>query len=56
LIVFSVIAGSTVVAAFVLGYVAHNDVGLTRLEIRHFALIASALIATLIVARPFSRS
>ncbi len=48
LIAFSVIAGSAVLIAFVLGHVAHDDIGLTRLAIRHSALIATAVIAMLL--------
>jgi hypothetical protein len=50
MIVFSVIAGSAVLVAFLLGYVAHYDIGLARLEIRHSALIAAAVIAMLLAA------
>ncbi len=56
IIVVSVIGGSAVLTAFVLGYVAHYDIGLTRPEIRHFALTATAVIATLLVTRSLSRS
>jgi hypothetical protein len=56
MIVVCVIAGSAVLVAFLLGYVAYYDIGLTRLEIRHFALIATAVIATLLVTRSVSRS
>ena len=56
MLAFSVMAGLAVLVAYVLGYVAHNDIGLTPLEIRHFALIATAIIATLLVTRSFSRS
>jgi hypothetical protein len=45
----SVIAGSAVLIAFLLGHVAHDDIGLTRLEIRHSALIAGAVVAMLLV-------
>jgi hypothetical protein len=34
--------------AFMPGYVAHDDIGLTRLEIRHSALIATAFVAVFI--------
>jgi hypothetical protein len=47
-ITFAVIAGSAALVAFTLGYVAHYDIGLTRIEIRHSALIATALIAMLL--------
>ena len=49
MITLSVIAGSSVLAAFLLGHGAHYDIGLTRLEIRHSALIATAVIAMLLV-------
>jgi len=49
LITFSVIAGSAVLVAFLLGHVAHYDIGFTRLAIRHSALIASAFVAMLLV-------
>jgi hypothetical protein len=49
MIVLAVLAASAAVAAFMLGLVAHNDIGLTGVEIRHSALIASAVIAMLIV-------
>jgi hypothetical protein len=49
MIMICVIAGSAVLVAFLLGYVAHYDIGLTRLEIRHSALIATAIVAMLIL-------
>jgi hypothetical protein len=49
MIALAVLAGSAALVAFMLGHVAHNDIGLTRLEIRHSALIASAVIAILLV-------
>jgi hypothetical protein len=49
MITLSVIAGSAVLIAFLLAHVAHYDIGLTRPEIRHSALIASAIIAMLLV-------
>jgi hypothetical protein len=33
-----------------LGHVAHNDIGLSRLAIRHSALMAGAVLVTLLVA------
>jgi hypothetical protein len=48
MVTFSVIAGSAVLVAFLLGYVAHYDIGLARLEIRHSALIAAAVIGMLL--------
>ena len=47
LIRFAVVGGSAALVAFMLGYVARYDIGLTRLEIRHSALIAAALAAVL---------
>jgi len=49
LITLSVIAGSTVLIAFLLAHVAHYEIGLTRPEIRHSALIGTAIIAMLLV-------
>ena len=49
MITLSVIAGSAVLVAFLLGHVAQYDIGLTRLAIRHSALIATAVIAMLLV-------
>ena len=49
MITLSVITGSAVLTAFLLAHVAHYDIGLTRPEIRHSALIASAIIAMLLV-------
>ena len=49
MITLSVIAGSAILIAFLLAHVAHDDIGLTRPEIRHSALIASAIIAMLLV-------
>jgi replication-associated recombination protein RarA len=49
IITLSVIAGSAVLIALLLGHVAHDDIGLTRPEIRHSALIATAVIAMLLV-------
>jgi hypothetical protein len=46
----AVLAGSAALVAMLLGHVAHNDIGLTRQAIRHSALIASAVIAVLLVA------
>jgi hypothetical protein len=42
---FVAVAGSAVLVAFTLGYVAHYDIGLSRMEIRYSALIVSGLIA-----------
>jgi hypothetical protein len=54
-ITFAVVAGSAALAAFTLGYVAHYDIGLSRIEIRHSALIATALIAMLLATELFRR-
>jgi hypothetical protein len=47
-ITFAVVAGSAMLVAFALGYVAHYDIGLSRIEIRYSALIASGSIAILL--------
>jgi hypothetical protein len=47
-VMLSVIAGSAALVAFLLGYVGHHDLGLARLEIRHSALIAAAVIGMLL--------
>jgi hypothetical protein len=49
LLALSVIAGSAVLIAFLLAHVAHYDIGLTGPEIRHSALIATVIIAMLLV-------
>jgi hypothetical protein len=49
MIALSVMAGCAALVAVMVGYVAHHDIGLTRLEIRHSALIASAVIAMLLM-------
>jgi hypothetical protein len=54
-ITFAVVAGSAALAAFTLGYVAHYDIGLSRTEIRHSALIATALIAMLLATESVRR-
>ena len=53
-ITFAVVAGSAALVAFMLGYVAHYDIGLSRIEIRHSALIATALIAMPLARELFS--
>jgi hypothetical protein len=55
MITFAVVAGSAALVAFTLGYVAHYDIGLTRIEIRYSALIATALIAMLLATELFRR-
>ena len=54
-ITFAVVAGSAALVAFTIGYVAHYDIGLSRIEIRHSALIATALIAMLLATELFRR-
>ena len=49
MITLSVIFGSAALIAFGVAHVAHDDIGLTRPEIRHSALIATAIIAMLLV-------
>jgi hypothetical protein len=49
LIGLAALAGSAALVAMMLGHVAHNDIGLTRIAIRHSALIASAVIAMFLV-------
>jgi hypothetical protein len=49
MITLSVIAASAGLAAFLLAHVAHQDIGLTPPEIRHSALIATGIIAMLLV-------
>lgn len=44
------LAGSAALVAVMLGYVVHNDIGLTPLAIRHSALIVGAVLAMLVVA------
>ena len=44
------LAGSAALVAVMLGHVIHNDIGFTRLAIRHSALIAGAVLAMLLVA------
>ena len=50
---FAAIAGSAALAAFALGHVAHDDLGLSRLEIRHGALIGTAVVAMLVAIKAF---
>ena len=47
-IAFAAVAGSAALVAFLLGYVAHNDLGLSRIEIRHSAFAAAVLVVTLL--------
>jgi hypothetical protein len=49
-------AGSAALAAFALGQVAHDDLGLSRMEIRYSALIATALIAMCLATGLFRRN
>jgi hypothetical protein len=55
-IVYCALAGSAALTAVLIGHVAHDDIGLTRLAIRHFALVGTAVVAALLVVRSFSRS
>jgi hypothetical protein len=48
-ITLSVLAGSAVLTAFLLAHVAQYDIGLTLLQIRHSALIATGIIGMLLV-------
>jgi hypothetical protein len=50
MIALAVLGGVATLIAFMLGHVAHDDIGLAPLTIRHSALIAGAVIAMLIVA------
>jgi hypothetical protein len=49
----AVVAGSAALVAFTLGYVAHYDIGLSRIEIRYSALVVTALIAMLLATELF---
>ena len=51
----AVVAGSAALVAFTLGYVAHYDIGLSRIEIRYSALVVTALIAMLLATELFKR-
>jgi hypothetical protein len=51
----AVVAGSAALVAFTLGYVAHYDIGLSRIEIRYSALVVTALIAMLLATDLFKR-
>jgi len=53
LVMFAVVTGSAALVAFALGYVAHYDIGLSRIEIRDSALIATAVIAMLLATALF---
>lgn len=55
LITLAVVVGSAILVAVTLGYVAHYDIGLSRLEIRHAALIASGSIAIVLAIELFRR-
>jgi hypothetical protein len=50
LIGLAALAGSAALVAVMLGHVAHSDIGLSRLAIRHSALIGSAVLAMFLVA------
>jgi hypothetical protein len=51
----AVVAASAALVAFTLGYVAHYDIGLSRIEIRYSALVVTALIAMLLATELFKR-
>jgi hypothetical protein len=55
MITFAAIAGSAALVAFALGYIAHYDIGLSRAEIRHSALIATGLVAMALATKLFRR-
>ena len=55
MITFAVVVASAALVAFTLGYVARYDIGLSRIEIRRSALIATALIVTLLATELFRR-
>jgi hypothetical protein len=50
---FAVVSGSAALVAFILGYVAHYDLGLSRGEIRDLAFIAIALIVMILAREVF---
>jgi hypothetical protein len=51
----AVVAASAALVAFTLGYVAHYDIGLSRIEIRYSALVVTAMIAMLLATELFKR-
>ena len=55
IITFAAVAGSAALVAFLIGYVAHNDLGLSRIEIRHSAFAAAALVVTLLATGMLGR-
>jgi hypothetical protein len=55
LITLAVAAGSAALVAFILGYVAHYDLGLSRVEIRHSAFVAVAFIVMFLATGLFKR-
>lgn len=54
-ITFAVVTASAALVTFALGYVAHYDIGLSRMEIRDSALIATAVIAMLLATALFKQ-
>jgi hypothetical protein len=52
---FISIVGAAAMAAFWLGYVAHNNLGISRQEIRTPALIAAGFIAALLATEYFGK-
>ena len=48
-------AGAAIVTAYLLGYIAHDDLGLTRQEIRTPALLAATIIGLLLAMNHFGK-
>jgi hypothetical protein len=54
-ITVAVVSGSAALVAFILGYVAHYDLGLSRVEIRDAAFVAAAMITMLLATESVRR-
>ncbi|MGA7809043.1 hypothetical protein [Bradyrhizobium sp.] len=52
---FAVVTGSGALVAFILGYVAHYDLGLSRVEIRDSAFIAVAMLVIMLATESVRR-
>jgi hypothetical protein len=52
---FLISVSAAAMAAFAVGYVAHYDLGLSRLDIRTLALIGAAIIALLLATEYFGK-
>ena len=52
---FLISVSAAAMAAFTVGYVAHYDLGLSRLDIRTLALIGAAIIALLLATEYFGK-